>query len=263
MGKSLLVTILSSLIIILAGCGSNSDKQGTQVIAHRGYWKCEGGAQNSVAALKYAAEAEVYGSEFDVWVTSDGVAVLNHDKDINGIVVEKSTYDQIKDQLLPNGEKIPTLKEFLEVGALYPDLKLVLELKDHASDENDIRAVNIVIDEVRSSEPYKNGQIEFISFNYDMCKRFASAFEDIPVSYLKGDKSPEELKKVEIDGIDYHHAIISLRGDWVTSAHERDMTVNVWTVNKDSVINKMIDLGVDFITTDEPLRVQKILESRQ
>ena len=40
----------------------------TQVIAHRGYWKAEGSAQNSLASLRKAAEAKVYGSEFDVQI---------------------------------------------------------------------------------------------------------------------------------------------------------------------------------------------------
>ena len=44
----------------------------TQVIAHRGFWKTEGSAQNSITALKKAAEAKVYGSEFDVQLTADG-----------------------------------------------------------------------------------------------------------------------------------------------------------------------------------------------
>lgn len=263
MRKVLFVTALALLAISLASCSSGAGDSDTQVIAHRGFWKCEGGAQNSIAALKFAAEAEVYGSEFDVWVTADGVAVLNHDKDINGIVVETSRYDDIKDQLLPNGERIPTLKEFLEAGAAYPDLKLVLELKDHKKDENDLKAVETVIEEVRSSQAYRNGQIEFISFNYNMCVRFASEFEDIPVSYLSGNKTPKELKAAGIDGIDYNHLVILVRQDWIQQAHELDMPVNVWTVNQDTLINKMIDLDVDFITTDEPLRVKELLESQQ
>ena len=59
----------------------------TQVIAHRGFWKAEGSAQNSIAGLKKAAEAKVYGSEFDVQLTADGVVVVNHDDAINGLAV--------------------------------------------------------------------------------------------------------------------------------------------------------------------------------
>ena len=43
----------------------------------------------------------------------------------------------------------------------------------------------------------------------------------------------------------------------VTSAHDLGMKVNVWTVNKREDIEKMIDLKVDYITTDEPLLVRE------
>ena len=56
----------------------------TKVIAHRGFWKTEGSAQNSITALKKAAEINVYGSEFDVLITSDGIPVVNHDDTIEG-----------------------------------------------------------------------------------------------------------------------------------------------------------------------------------
>ena len=59
----------------------------TKVIAHRGFWKTEGSAQNSITALKKAAEINVYGSEFDVLITSDGIPVVNHDDTIEGLVI--------------------------------------------------------------------------------------------------------------------------------------------------------------------------------
>jgi glycerophosphoryl diester phosphodiesterase len=232
----------------------------TRVIAHRGFWKTKGSAQNSIAALENAAQAGVYGAEFDVWITSDGVPVINHDKDINGVVIETSSYEKVKQEKLPNGEMISTLKEYLKEGARYPDLKLVLELKDHSKNENDKRAVEAVMKLVRKSRAYRRGQVEFISFNYEMCKEFAREFPDVPVSYLSGDKSPETLHKDGIDGIDYHKAIVGVRKDWIRKAHELGMTVNVWTVNDDSLIVKMGQLGVDFITTDEPLKAKALLE---
>ena len=59
----------------------------TKVIAHRGFWNCEGSAQNSIAALQKAQEIGVYGSEFDVSITADGIPVVNHDVDIDGLVI--------------------------------------------------------------------------------------------------------------------------------------------------------------------------------
>jgi len=41
------------------------------------------------------------------------------------------------------------------------------------------------------------------------------------------------------------------------------LKVNVWTVNKRKDIEKMIDLGVDYITTDEPLLVREIINEKK
>ena len=38
------------------------------------------------------------------------------------------------------------------------------------------------------------------------------------------------------------------------------MTVNVWTVSKTSAMKEMIKLGVDYITTDEPVTCMLILK---
>lgn len=77
----------------------------TQIIAHRGYWKTENSAQNSITGLKKAAEAKVYGSEFDVQLTGDGVIVVNHDDNVNGITIAEVPYSKLNGIKLKNGEK--------------------------------------------------------------------------------------------------------------------------------------------------------------
>ncbi len=103
----------------------------TQVISHRGFWKTEGSAQNFIAALNKAAEAKVYGSEFDVQLIADGVVVVNHDDSINGLVVGETVYDRLKDLKLKNGEKLPILADYLSAGKKLPDVQLILEIKPH------------------------------------------------------------------------------------------------------------------------------------
>lgn len=61
---------LNKIVMVCAMCTFTlAGVAQTKVIAHRGYWDCEGSAQNSIASLKKAAEAGVYGSEFDVQMT--------------------------------------------------------------------------------------------------------------------------------------------------------------------------------------------------
>ena len=64
----------------------------TRIIAHRGYWKSEGSAQNSVTSLKKAAEARVYGSEIDMRLKKDQNVVVNHDDMIKGLIINDATY---------------------------------------------------------------------------------------------------------------------------------------------------------------------------
>ena len=54
-----------------------------------------------------------------MWVTADGRIVINHDKTFPGDshVIENSTYDQLKNIKLSNGENIPTLEDYLTQAA--------------------------------------------------------------------------------------------------------------------------------------------------
>ena len=56
----------------------------TKIVAHRGYWTAPGSAQNSIRSLVKADSVGADASEFDVYMTSDDVLVLNHDGLING-----------------------------------------------------------------------------------------------------------------------------------------------------------------------------------
>ena len=94
--------LILSMLLTAFLCGSSAFSQ-TKVIAHRGYWDCEGSAQNSITALNKAHEVGAYGSEFDVSITADGIPVVNHEDSIQGICIETSLNEDIKDQKKKNG----------------------------------------------------------------------------------------------------------------------------------------------------------------
>lgn len=50
--------------------------------------------------------------------------------------------------------------------------------------------------------------------------------------------------------IDYNHAVYTKSPEMVVQAQELGLEVNCWTVNTPELINHMLDLGVDYITTD-------------
>ena len=88
----------------------------TRVIAHRGFWKTQGSAQNSITSLLKADSIGCYGSEFDVWLTKDNGLVVSHDGIIQGHKVEESTLKELTGLWLANGECVPSLKELLETA---------------------------------------------------------------------------------------------------------------------------------------------------
>ena len=230
----------------------------TKVIAHRGYWDCEGSAQNSIASLQKAQELKIYGSEFDVWMTSDGVLVVNHDATVEGLKIEDTPFAQLKDIRLKNGEKLPTLETYLQQGKKDRKTKLILELKAHSSKEKEDRAVAAVVEMVEKAGVKK--QTEYISFSLNICKELARLSPKAEVAYLNGDLAPQELKALKINGIDYHLNVLKKNKHWIDEAHKLKMKVNAWTVNKEEDLREMIAAGVDFITTDQPVFTRELIQ---
>lgn len=247
--------ILISAIALLA-CIVGMQAQ-TQVIAHRGFWKTEGSAQNSIAALEKAAEEKLYGSEFDVQVTMDGKLIVNHDAKFQGFIIAETPYKQLKKIRLQNGEKLPNLKKYLKKGKKL-DIQLILEIKSHKSKEVEDKMAADIVKMVKKMELEK--QVEYIAFSLNVCEQLAKLTPESEIAYLNGDIAPAELKKKGINGIDYHYNVIEKHPEWVKEAHDLGMKVNVWTVNKEDMMKKLIDRKVDYITTDQPLETKALLE---
>lgn len=232
-----------------------------QIIAHRGYWK-SGAPQNSVASLVRAQEINVYGSELDVWITTDGVVVLNHDPEIENIRIESAAYNQLKDIRLANGEPIPTLEDYLEQAKLKPSVKLIVEIKSHSLSQggatNNDRVAQAVVEKVAAAQ--MTDYVEYIAFGQDVCKKLIELQPGAPVGYLNGDLAPAAAFAMGITCLDYKPAVFAEKTSWIAEAQQLGMVVNVWTVNTESDIQEMINQGVDFITTDYPELALEIVE---
>ena len=208
----------------------------TRVIAHRGFWKTQGSAQNSITSLLKADSIGCYGSEFDVWLTKDNGLVVSHDGIIQGHKVEESTLKELTGLWLANGECVPSLKELLEP-------------------EREIKAVEEIVSMIKKMglEP----RMIYITFSSHALKELIrQAPTSTPVYYLKGDLSPQQLKELGSAGPDYHFSEFYRYTEWIESCHALGLKVNVWTVNKKEDMQYIWD-KVDFITTDEPLGLLK------
>lgn len=228
-----------------------------KIIAHRGYWNTAGSAQNSLVALHKAHEIGIYGSEFDVTATLDGIAIVNHDDQIQGYTIEKTDYNTLRNLKLNNGEILPTLEQYLVHGKSIKETKLILEIKPHKTKEAENRAVGIITAMVKSMD--MEAQIEYISFSMNICEELRKAVPNAIISYLGGEVSPSEIKAKGLSGIDYHYSVLQKNPEWVKECQKLGLTVNVWTVNNEDVMREMIKMQVDYITTDNPVLLSKIL----
>lgn len=230
----------------------------TQIVAHRGYWKTEGSAQNSIASLEKAIEIGCRGSEIDLILTTDGVLVLHHDDAIASKRVDASTYAEIKDVKLSNGESLPTFDAFLAVARTQKSTKPIIEIKPHQTKQKEDAAVLAALDAVRRAG--MNKRVEYISFSKNICEQLiANGPKGIKVAYLGGDLSPRELAERGYTGLDYHIGTMRAHEEWFDEARKLGLEINVWTVNDEGSMKYLIGKGVDYITTDEPELLQSLL----
>lgn len=253
----------AAIMLVPAGAQAqkkDGDKIG--IVAHRGFWNCEeaGYAQNSIAALKCAQEAGVWGSEFDVYLTSDNRLVVNHDSHVQGMEIEATPYDKVREINLPNGEVIPSIEEYLEQGKKCKSTVLVFEVKSHnLSDERQDIIADLAVQKVKEFK-LSPERVIFIAFSYRICKRIAEQMPDYTVQYLSSDKKPAEVYADGINGIDYHGNAFVENPSWVSEAKELGMSTNVWTINKAEDMPYFFKLGVDQLSTDNPLLARELLQ---
>lgn len=250
--------LLFASALTLATCGTNAQAQDTQVIAHRGFWKTAGSAQNSIAALVKADSIHCYGSEFDVWLTADNQLVVNHDKVFKGVRMEASMTQECTSLILDNGEHLPTLQQYLDKGKQL-STRLILELKSHKTPEQETRAVEQIVKMVKDMALEE--RTEYITFSRHATREFIRlAPKGTPVYYLEGDATPKELKEWGCAGPDYHYTVFKKHPEWIKECHDLGMKVNAWTVNDAKDMEWLISQGVDFITTNEPVLLQEVLK---
>ncbi len=245
--KTIVVAVALLMGAVLPSAAAGRAKQ---VIAHRGYWKTEGSAQNSISSLNNSYSIGVYGSEFDVHITRDGEVVVFHDDDIDGIKIENAQYADISVKRLVNGERIPTLKEYLAAAKPLGNMKLILEVKEHINKADEDRCVDAVLRLV--DEAGLADRTEYISFSKHACDYLVAKAPQAKVSYLNGDLTPKQAKEAGYSGIDYEDKAFIDHPSWIKEAKKLKLVTNVWTVDNLGEIKRFFKQGVDFVTTNEP-----------
>lgn len=229
-----------------------------RVIAHRGAWKNTGASENSIAALQHAISLGCQGSEFDVHMSADSVLLINHDASIQGMKIDAGSSVELRRLKLSHGENMPTLEAYIEEGLKQNNTKLILEIKPTTGKERALALTQRVVELVKSMKA--QAWIDYISFDYNICLELMRLDPYARVAYLNGDKSPKVLAADKFWGLDYHFNIFKENENWIDEAKQKGLTINAWTVNDPDMLKWFLDKRIDFITTNEPELLLKIVK---
>ena len=227
----------------------------TQMIAHRGVSGLE--PENTNAAFVAAGNRSYYGIESDVHKTADGKYVIIHDGNTMrtaGVDLEigKATYEALCNvQLLQmDGSlgrmdlRIPTLQEYLGICKYYGK-NAILELKDAFTAEE--------IDEIctiTESLDYMQNTV-FISFKLNNLLLLKARNPEQRVQFLiergLGDEMIRALAKSDM-GIDAYYPAYT--EELIQKCRQNGVETNTWTVDDPEIARKLIDWGIDYITSN-------------
>ncbi|MBQ7596061.1 MAG: hypothetical protein IJU45_05300 [Clostridia bacterium] len=243
------------------------------IIAHRGANRYA--PQNTLPAFQKAFELESDGLETDVHLTSDGVPVICHNYNIDGLsngkgAIREMTLEQFKsydfgsyfsDKFIDT--PAPTLAELLELCKNYKFKILNLEIKPPK--ENDMAIVKKTIDMVKEYGLYDEMLLSSFSANVlieakklDRNCKTAYLYSPDKRDFYRVGRKIEKFAR-EIGACALHPIDLLVSRQVVEKAHSEGVEVNVWTVNKKSSILKYADYGVDGIITDKPDFARQVL----
>ncbi|MBE8724081.1 glycerophosphodiester phosphodiesterase family protein [Flavobacterium hungaricum] len=232
------------------------------IVAHRGAWKKNNLPENSIAALRHAIDLKLPGSEFDVWRTADDSLVINHDAHYNKLLIEHTNYADLIKFKLSNGEKLPTLHEYISEGIKNNKHTLLVceikpsEVSKERGKETAVKAVAVI----KKLKADKNTC--YISFDYDILKQIRAIDAKTSLQYLEGNKTPKEVKTDNINGVDYHYSVFKKHPEWIKEAKENKVILNAWTVNEAADMDWIIEQKFNYITTNEPELLKERLQKK-
>lgn len=202
--------------------------------------------ENTIEAFELALRLGATGLESDVWMTADGVAVLDHD----GVVkrgVRKRPIAEFQRAELP--EHIPTLLELFE--SCGTDYAMSLDLKDPES-------AGAIVDAVRSVDEGMLERTWLCEPGLDRVIELREMFGELPIRLLqttrleriKGsmERRAEYLARHGIDGINLH------RTDWngglVALFHRFDLHAFGWDMQREHELRSSLRMGIDAVYSD-------------
>ncbi|MBQ6932850.1 MAG: hypothetical protein IJN37_00540 [Clostridia bacterium] len=228
-----------------------------KMVAHRGLSGIE--RENTNPAFVAAGNRSYWGIETDVHKTLDGQFIIIHDETTERVTdgrvninIEESPYDAVRDLVLPDKDgslnrqdiRIPLLIDYIRICKKYEKIA-VLELKNPFADEDIAKIVDII-----KGENYLEN-VTFISFDFNNCAVLRKMLPEQSIQWL----TYKEIDEAAINNIlehkldiDAHYKLLSR--ELIEKLHAKGVTVNCWTVDDKEMAEKLIEWGVDMITSN-------------
>ena len=232
---------------------------GPTVFGHRGSPRQE--VENTMASFAAAVAAGADGIECDLRRSADGIVVIHHDPDYrDGRAVHETVAGD-----RPDG--VPLLAEVIAeyCGRVQVNLE-IKNLPTETAFDPEAAIVGLVAAEVRAAES-RGAEIEGVSissFHPPTLDRVRRDLPGVPTGVLTF-VVPTAADAITIAVAGGHEAIhphvSQVDADLVSSAHRHGLVVNVWTVNDDDIVARMVDVGVDGIITDVPGEVRRLVDA--
>jgi glycerophosphoryl diester phosphodiesterase len=258
MRRQIFLMVLIIIIFSIFGCSKQ-----TEIIAHRGASYLV--PENTMASvmLGWEKQADV---EVDIHMSKDKRIVVIHDtttKRTSGVDLKVSETASNRLRQLDvgtfkseefAGEQIPFLEDI--INTIPPGRKLYVEIKSGPETLPFLKRV--IFDSGRAS------QIVIIGFDFDAVVTSKQMMPKIPTYWLKGTeknkqtdewishdpKLVQQVKDAGLDGLDVHY--VGLDKTFADSVRIAGLKLYVWTVDDHVEAVRLVELGVDGITTNRP-----------
>jgi len=229
-----------------------------KVLAHRGF--SGNYPENTMLAFRKAIEAGADGIELDIHESRDGQLVIIHDENlvrttgIDGIVSDFTLAELTKTRASRTKSDafdtpIPSFEEFCDFASSGSFITNV-EIKTNNQWYQDIERK--AVDMIRAFG--LQDRIIFSSFNWISVMRAKQLAPEIPCGFLyDGNKHLHLAPQTKDAGIQFMHPDFALLDDdIVAECRENGIGLNVWTINEESQMRRLIDWDVNAAITNYP-----------
>ena len=224
------------------------------MVAHRGVSGLE--TENTCAAFVAAGNRSYYGIETDVHKTADGKYVVFHD-DTTGrlaevnVTIEETDYDTLRKMQLRQKDgnfgrsdlRIANLQEYIGICKNY-EKTAVLELKNHF-EKADVIEIGRIIEDMGYLD-----RVTFISFDFENLVYVKEIYPNQPVQYLTGSCDRQLAQRLAAYGMDLDVYFEGVNPDMMANCKELGIKVNCWTVDQLEDAQRLVEMGVDYITSN-------------